>query len=108
MQVANSTPPASVQHIIYSVTACSAVPLIQEHSISRGFKLFTINSGNQYAAIPPILVAGSVALTSAIYDAFESNGGVDVCVTINATALERNLTVLLSSQDGTARSEERV
>ena len=53
-------------------------------------------------------MAGSVALTSAIYDAFESNGGVDVCVTINATALERSLTVLLSSQDGTARSEERV
>ena len=67
-----------------------------------------MNSRNLYPAIPPILVAGSVSLTSANYDAFESNGGVNVCVTINATALERNLTLLLSSQDGTATSEERV
>jgi hypothetical protein len=59
-------------------------------------------SSNQYAVIPPILVAGSVALTSTNFDAFESNRGVNICVVINATALERNITVLLSSQDGTA------
>ena len=51
-------------------------------------------------------MAGSVALTSTNFDAFESNRGVNVCVVMNATALERNLTVLLSSQDGTATSEE--
>ena len=65
-----------------------------------------LNSSNLYAVIPPILVAGSVALTSTNFDAFESNRGVNICVVINATALERSLTVLLSSQDGTASSEE--
>ena len=63
-------------------------------------------SSNQYAVIPPILVAGSVALTSTNFDAFESNRGVNICIVINATALERNITVLISSQDGTASSEE--
>ena len=48
----------------------------------------------------------SIALTSNNYDAFESNGGVNVCAVIAAMALERSLTVLLSSQDGTARSEK--
>ena len=51
------------------------------------------------------LVPGSIVFASANYDAFESHGSVDVCVTITAVALERNLTILLSSQDDTATSE---
>ena len=54
--------------------------------------------------LPPFPVASSISLNSTNYDAFESNGGVDVCVVITATALDRNLTVFLSSQDGTATS----
>ena len=52
-----------------------------------------------------IVVASSVALTSANYSAYESDGGVDVCVVVTATAFERNFTALLSSQEDTATGE---
>ena len=52
-----------------------------------------------------ILVASSVSLTSANYSAYESDGGVDVCVVVTATAFERNFTALLSSQEDTATGE---
>ena len=53
-----------------------------------------------------ILVASSIELTSANYSAYETDEGVDVCVVVNVTAFERSFTVLLSSQDGTATSED--
>ena len=52
-----------------------------------------------------ILVAGSVALNSSNYDGYENEGAVSVCAVIMAEALERNITVQLSSQDSTARSK---
>ena len=50
------------------------------------------------------LVAGSVALNSSNYDGYENEGAVSVCAVIMAEALERSITVQLSSQDSTARS----
>ena len=50
-------------------------------------------------------VAGSISLTMANYDAYESDGEVSVCAVLNAEALERRIIVQLSSQDSTARSK---
>lgn len=52
-----------------------------------------------------LIVAGSIALSSSNYDGYESEGAVSVCAVIMAEALERNITVQLSSQDSTARSK---
>ena len=51
------------------------------------------------------IVVGSIVLNSSNYDAFEADGVVSVCVVIMAEALERTITVQLSSQDSTARSK---
>ena len=51
------------------------------------------------------VVAGSISLTMADYDAFESDGEVSVCAVLNAEALERRIIVQLSSQDSTAQSK---
>ncbi len=56
--------------------------------------------------LPIPVVVGSVAFTSTNYDAFEADGAVDVCIFSAATAFERNITVLLTSQDGNATSEK--
>ena len=60
--------------------------------------------------MPPLcihwyVVAGSISLTMADYDAFESDREVSVCAVLNAEALERRIIVQLSSQDSTAQSK---
>lgn len=50
-------------------------------------------------------VPGSIVLSSTMYDAYESDGQVRVCAVVQEVTLETNITVELSSQDGTATSE---
>ena len=51
------------------------------------------------------IVAGSISLSMANYDAYESDQEVRVCAVLTAAALERRIIVQLSSQDSTAQSK---
>ena len=90
---------------VTTTTITSATVVIRENDNDGNIGSFTFTScidcTSYYCCF---IVSGSVALNSSNYDAYESAGEVNVCVVIMAEALERSITVQLSSQDSTARS----